>query len=95
MGNIVAQTTYDSLGRGPEAVLVLAMQICETYGIHVEVDPLRNIPPYHILAKASEGLRSAYASPALGGSEEWKRPQATQPSENSAAKDEMNGGRRY
>ncbi len=41
LGNIVAQTTYDSLGRGPEAVLVLAMQICETYGIHVEVDPLR------------------------------------------------------
>ncbi|SPO28950.1 related to hypercellular protein (hypa) [Ustilago trichophora] len=73
VGNIVAQTTYDSLGRGPEAVLVLAMQICETYGIHVEVDPLCNIPPYHILSKASEGLRSAYASPALGGSEEWRQ----------------------
>uniref|UniRef100_V5EU98 Uncharacterized protein n=1 Tax=Kalmanozyma brasiliensis (strain GHG001) TaxID=1365824 RepID=V5EU98_KALBG len=72
LGNIVAQTTYDSLGRGPEAVLVLAMQICETYGIHVEVDPLRNIPSYHILAKATEGLRSAYASPNLGGAEEWK-----------------------
>ncbi len=61
VGNIVAQTTYDSLGRGPEAVLVLAMQICETYGIHVEVDPLRNIPPYHILAK----LRKGCAAPML------------------------------
>ncbi|KAJ1019147.1 hypothetical protein NDA18_006295 [Ustilago nuda] len=78
VGNIVAQTSFDSLGRGPEAVLVLAMQICETYGIHVEVDPLGNIPPYHILSKASEGLRSAYASPTLGGSEDWK-PAANNP----------------
>ena len=82
LGNIVAQTTYDSLGRGPEAVLVLAMQICETYGIHVEVDPLRNIPLHHILSKATEGLRSAYASPSLAGCEEWtsaKRPATSSP----------------
>ncbi|CBQ68893.1 related to hypercellular protein (hypa) [Sporisorium reilianum SRZ2] len=88
LGNIVAQTTYDSLGRGPEAVLVLAMQICETYGIHVEVDPLRNIPAYHILSKASEGLRSAYASPALGGPEEWtssERPAASAPANGGVA----------
>lgn len=78
VGNIVAQTTYDSLGRGPEAVLVLAMQICETYGIHVEVDPLCNVPPYHILSRATEGLRSAYASPALCGSEEWKPSEASE-----------------
>ncbi|CDU24850.1 related to hypercellular protein (hypa) [Sporisorium scitamineum] len=82
LGNIVAQTTYDSLGRGPEAVLVLAMQICETYGIHVEVDPLRNIPSYHILSKATKGLRSAYASPALGGAEEWTSERPSAPGAN-------------
>ncbi|TKY89469.1 hypothetical protein EX895_002000 [Sporisorium graminicola] len=84
LGNVVAQTTYDSLGRGPEAVLVLAMQICETYGIHVEVDPLRNIPAYHILSKASEGLRSAYASPALGDAEEWTSSEHSPASSPSA-----------
>lgn len=70
LGNMVVQTTIDAVGRGPEAVLVLAMQICETYGIHVEVEPLSNIPSTHILSKASEGLRSAYASP-IPPSQEW------------------------
>ncbi|GAC99849.1 hypothetical protein PHSY_007452 [Pseudozyma hubeiensis SY62] len=87
LGNIVAQTTYESLGPGPEAVLVLSMQICETYGIHVEVDPLRNVPSYHILSKASEGLRSAYASPALGGSEEWRSTQRPTPPVPAASGD--------
>ncbi|PWZ02496.1 hypothetical protein BCV70DRAFT_182633 [Testicularia cyperi] len=71
-GNLVAQITQDAIGRGPEAVLVLAMQVCETYGIHVEVEPLCNVPSFHILSRASEGLRSAYASP-VPASEEWTR----------------------
>ncbi|SPO47356.1 related to hypercellular protein (hypa) [Moesziomyces antarcticus] len=84
LGNMVAQTTFDSLGRGPEAVLVLAVQVCETYGIHVELDPLRGVPPFHILSRASEGLRSAYASPALAGSESWKADGNSRPSVQAA-----------
>ncbi|SNX86196.1 related to hypercellular protein (hypa) [Melanopsichium pennsylvanicum] len=87
VGNIVAQTTWDGLGRGPEAVLVLALQVCETYGIHVEVDPLQNIPPWHILSKATEGLKSAYTSPAIGASEGGFAPNIATPDSMIKAKE--------
>ncbi|KAI3482537.1 hypothetical protein L1887_54778 [Cichorium endivia] len=65
LGNMVAQTTFDSLGRGPEAVLVLAVQVCETYGIHVELDPLRGgaaVPhPVARVRRTAQCLRLACA----------------------------------
>ncbi|KAN0062027.1 hypothetical protein ACQY0O_006022 [Thecaphora frezii] len=67
LGTMVSQLSNVALGSGSEAVLVLAMQVCETHGIHVEVDPLRNMPPHHILSRAGTGLRSAYASPNPNG----------------------------
>ncbi|SPO39023.1 related to hypercellular protein (hypa) [Pseudozyma flocculosa] len=66
LGTIVSQVSHETLRSGPEAILVLAMQVCETHGVHVEVDPLKNVPAYHILSRAGEGLRSAYTSPNPG-----------------------------
>ncbi|PWN52516.1 hypothetical protein IE53DRAFT_378066 [Violaceomyces palustris] len=67
LGTLISQVSFDSAVTGTEAVLVLAMHICETYGIHVEIDPLKNVPSHHILSRATEGLCSAYSSPAIGG----------------------------
>lgn len=53
LGTMVTQTLTSGLGEGADAVLILALQICETYGINVDIDPLKNIPPNHILSRAA------------------------------------------
>ncbi|CAO1627315.1 unnamed protein product [Sympodiomycopsis kandeliae] len=66
LGTLVSQTLTSGLGEGADAVLILALQICETYGINVDVDPLKNLPPHHILSKAAQtGKKTATGEPLL------------------------------
>lgn len=66
LGTLVSQTLSSGLGQGSDAVLILALQICETYGINVDIEPLRNIPTNHILARAATtGKTTATGEPLL------------------------------
>lgn len=66
LGTLVSQTLTSGLGQSADAVLILALQICETYGINVDVDPLRKLPAHHVLSKAAQtGKKSATGEPLL------------------------------
>ncbi|CAO1630540.1 unnamed protein product [Parajaminaea phylloscopi] len=66
LGSLVSQTVTSGLGSGADAVLILALQICETYGINVDIEPLKNIPSHHILSRAAvAGKTTATGEPLL------------------------------
>lgn len=58
LGTLVTQAALDGPGEGSEAVLMLALQICETYGINVDRPALRCSPRGHILFRAQGQLQS-------------------------------------
>ncbi|PWN28125.1 hypothetical protein BDZ90DRAFT_231881 [Jaminaea rosea] len=65
-GTMISQTLTSGLGEGADAVLILALQICETYGVNVDVEPLKGVPPNHILSKAARtGKTTARGEPLL------------------------------
>lgn len=74
LGTLVSQTITSGLSEGADAVLILALQICETYGINVDVEPLKNIPLHHILSRAAmTGKTTATGEPLLKRSERANR----------------------
>ncbi len=51
-----------------EAIMMIAIQICESYGINVDREPLIDIPEDHVLAKAKRARRQmSYGNPLLAG----------------------------
>lgn len=66
LGTMVSQIMTSGLGQGADAVLILALQICETYGIDIDVEPLKKIPSHHILSRAAvTGRTTARGEPLL------------------------------
>lgn len=57
-------------GHGSDSILVLALQICQTYGINVQVIPLLDMDKGHILLRASVDAKSGQrlSSPMLNRS---------------------------
>ncbi|KDN45976.1 hypothetical protein K437DRAFT_256391 [Tilletiaria anomala UBC 951] len=51
-----------------DAILMIAVQICETYGINVNREPVSGIPDTHVLAKARRArMHTSYGNPLLAG----------------------------
>ncbi|KAK0548838.1 hypothetical protein OC845_003389 [Tilletia horrida] len=67
MVSMIANLDANSIGDTAESVLVLALQVCETLGIDLNLDVLRKIPRDHILCRASEWRKTTPGTPLLNG----------------------------
>lgn len=57
-GTISTQISSIGGGLGSDSILVLALQICQTYGINVQLMPLLDMDRGHILLRASVDVKS-------------------------------------
>lgn len=89
LGTMTTQTITVGAGHGSDSILVLALQICQTYGINIQYGPLIDLAKTHILYRASADAKSgkhlsspmvnrnraswSYAMSSLQGNDAWQK----------------------
>ncbi|UZJ55216.1 hypothetical protein CBS101457_004536 [Exobasidium rhododendri] len=58
MGSMLTMTSFVGAGENSDSILVLALQICQTYGVDVQKMPVIGLDEQHILSRAAVDVKN-------------------------------------